>query len=304
MKKTNNGKHTHENPREDSIETIALYRDIINAANILIWRTDAGGRFTFLNPAWEKSYGYKAEEMLGRNFSDFQVPEAAGYYINEFRNCLIGESVIGHEISFYSKKGSEINLVINLVPLHDDKGSVIGTQGVAYDITERNHADELLQYISAKDELTGLYNLHTFLSMTEQQMKAANRERKEMLVIYIGVDDMQSINDEYGFDTGDQILIDTADILSKTFREADVLSRTGGDEFVVSTLVSSRDTEGMIMKRLKENLKKYNAGKNGPPRLSLSFGTAFNDPENSVFINEVLSDAESKMYEYKKSKQR
>ncbi|MBI4847926.1 MAG: diguanylate cyclase [Nitrospirae bacterium] len=301
MKKTNNGKHIPENPQEDPMETIALYRDIVNAANILIWRTDAGGRFTFLNPAWEKGYGHKAEEMLGRNFSDFQVPEAAGDYINEFRNCLIGETVTGHETSFYSKKGNEINLVINLVPLYD-KGTVIGTQGVAFDITERSHADELLQYISAKDELTGLYNLHTFLSMTEQQMKAANRERKEMLVIYIGVDDMQSINDEYGFDTGDQILIDTADILRKTFREADVLSRTGGDEFVVSTLVSSKDTEGMIMTRLKENIVKYNAEISGPPRLSLSFGTAFNDPENSVFINEVLSDAESKMYEYKKSK--
>jgi len=302
MKKTKDKNLFIESPEEDSLKTIALYRDIVNAANILIWRTDTGGRFTFLNPAWEKIYGYKTEDMLGKPFSDFQIPEAAEFYINEFRNCLIGESVIGHETTFFSKKGQEAHLVINMIPLYDSKGIIIGTQGVAYDITERKHADELLQYISAKDELTGLYNLHTFLSMTEQQIKTAHREKKEMLIIYIGVDHMQSINDEHGYDAGNQRLVDIANILRKTFREADILARIGGDEFVISTLVFTRNTEEMIMRRLKENLDMYNANKSGSFMLSLSFGTSFNNPEHAVSIDEALSNAELKMYEHKKRK--
>lgn len=302
MKKTKDKNVFIESPEEDSLKTIALYRDIVNAANILIWRTDAGGRFTFLNPAWEKNYGYKTEDMLGKPFSDFQIPEAAEFYINEFRNCLIGESVIGHETTFFSKKGPEVHLVINMIPLYDGKGIIIGTQGVAYDITERKHADELLQYISAKDELTGLYNLHTFLSMTEQQIKTAHREKKEMLIIYIGVDHMQSINDELGYDAGNQRLIDIANILRKTFREADILARIGGDEFVISTLVFTRNTEEMIMRRLKQNLDMYNANKSGSFTLSLSFGSSFNNPEHAVSIDEMLSNAELKMYEHKKRK--
>ena len=281
-----------------------LYRDIVNTANILIWRTDRGGQFTFLNPAWEKSYGYKAEDMLGKPFSDFQVPEAAEFYINEFRNCLIGESVIGHETTFFSKNGNDVHLVINMTPIYDDEGTVIGTQGVAYDITERKHADELLQYISAKDELTGLYNLHTFLSMTEQQIKAANREKKGILIIYIGVDNMRTINDELGYETGNQRLVDIANILRKTFREADILARIGGDEFVVSTLVFSRNTEAMIMRRLKEKIDMYNANKTGSSIVSMSFGTSFNNPDLTVAIDEMLSNAESKMYEHKKIKKR
>jgi diguanylate cyclase (GGDEF)-like protein/PAS domain S-box-containing protein len=280
----------------------ALYKDIIVSTNTLIWRTDTEGRFTFLNPAWEKSYGYKTEEMQGRPFSEFQVSEAAEHYVSAFRNCLIGESIIGHETTYYAKNGNERYLEINMIPLHDSKGAIVGTQGTAFDITERRHADELLQYISAKDELTGLYNLHTFLSMTEQQVKTANREKKQMLIIYAGVDGMQVVNDDYGREAGDKLLVDIANILRKTFREADIPARTGGDEFVISTLVSSGEGEKLIMARLEENIASYNGEKGNTVKLSLSFGSSFYDPKEPVSVEEVLSRADEKMHENKRSR--
>ena len=279
-------------------QACTLYRDIVEATHTLIWRTDAEGRITFLNPAWEESSGYSVSEMVGRPFSDFQVPGSEGHYISAFRNCLIGESVIGHETTFSSKNGDEVYLSINMIPLYNGK-RIIGTQGTAHDITERRHADELLQYISAKDELTGLYNLHTFLSMTEHQIKTAEREKKEILIIYAGVDGMQLINDVHGREKGDRILIDAANILRKTFREADVFARSGADEFVISTLVSSKNTEEMIMSRFEANIDAYNAEKTGFNRLSLSIGSAFYNPGRNVSIHDALSKADEKMHECK-----
>ena len=297
------GKNNKLRPTDMNQEDInVLYRDIVDSTNTLIWRTNAEGRFTFLNPAWEKVYGYKAEEMLGRPFSEFQVPEAAEHYINAFRNCLVGESIIGHETTFFSKNSDEVCMAINMIPLYDSEGAVTGTQGTAFDITERKHADELLQYISAKDELTGLYNLHTFLSMTEQQIKSAIREKKEMLIIYAGVDGMQEINDIQGREAGDQVLIDTANVLRKTFREADILARTGGDEFVVSTLVSAKDHVSLIIDRLHENIEAYNVDKSGSLKMSVSFGSSFYNPEGHGSIEDSLSKADENMYEDKKSK--
>ncbi|MEW6601986.1 MAG: diguanylate cyclase [Nitrospirota bacterium] len=297
----NNGGNTRKKRTQDMD---ALYRDIVDSTNTLIWRTDTEGRFTFLNPSWEKNYGHKIKDMIGKPFSDFQVREAAEHYINAFRNCLIGESVIGHETTCFSKSGDEVDLAINMIPLYDSEGSVIGTQGTAFDITERKRADELLQYISAKDELTGLYNLHTFISMTEQQIKTANREKKQMLIIYGGVDGMRAINDDHGRETGDKVLVDAANILRKTFREADILARTGGDEFVISTLVASKDHDKLIMGRLKENLDIYNADKSGSLKLMLSFGSSVYDPDKPLSIEEVLSRADEKMHEHKKARKR
>lgn len=286
---------------EESQGTLALYKDIVVSTNTLIWRTDTEGRFTFLNPAW-KNYGYEIEEMLSRPFSEFQMPEAAGHYVNAFRNCLIGESIIGHETTFYSRKGDEIYLEINMIPLYDSNGSIVGTQGTAFDVTERKHADELLQYISAKDELTGLYNLHTFMSMTEQQIKSADREKKDMLIIYAGVDGMEAINADHGREAGDRMLVDVADILRKTFREADIFARTGGDEFVISTLVSSKKGKDLIMQRMNKNIAEYNARQDITVELSMSFGTSFYNPDEPQSIDEVLSSADDKMHEHKKSK--
>jgi diguanylate cyclase (GGDEF)-like protein/PAS domain S-box-containing protein len=288
-----------ENKESEQINDV--YRDIVVSTNTLIWRTDAEGRFTFLNPAWEKIYNYKTDEMLGKPFSDFQVPEAAGHYINAFRNCLIGESVIGHETTFFSKGGDKIHLAINMIPLYDDTDKIVGIQGTAFDITERKHADDILQYISAKDELTGLYNLHTFLSMTEHQIKTAHREKKDILIIYTGLQNIKKTTEEHGDEAGDQVIIDAANIFRKTFREADVLARTGDSEFVTSTLVLSRDGEKLILSRLQKNIDEYNKDKNGSLKLSMSFGTSFYDPENPVSINALLSTADDEMYKNKYS---
>lgn len=293
---------TGHDKSEESGKAADLYRDIVVSTNTLIWRTDTEGRFTFLNPAWEINCGYKVKEMQGRPFSEFQIPESAEHYINAFRNCLIGESIIGHETSYFSKNGSEIHLVINMTPLYDSSGTVIGTQGTAHDVTEQKHADKLLQYISAKDELTGLYNLHTFLSMTEQQIKTAAREKKEMLIIYTGVDDVESIRTIHDDETVNRVLIDTSNILRKTFRETDVLAHTGGEEFLISTLVSSKNTEEMILSRLQDNINTYNADKSSALKLSLSFGTAFYDPEHPVPIENVLTEADERMHENRQSK--
>jgi diguanylate cyclase (GGDEF)-like protein/PAS domain S-box-containing protein len=294
----------NNNQTEESVAALTIYRDIVVSTNTLIWRTDGEGRFTYLNPAWGQSCGYALEEMLGRPFSEFQVPEAAEHYINAFRNCLIGEPIIGHETTYFSKNGEEVHLAINMVPVYDNKGDIVGTQGTAYDVTERRHADELLQYLSAKDELTGLYNLHTFLSMTEQQIKTAGRDKKKLMIIYAGIDGMQAVNEEHGQISGDQLIIVTANILRKTFREADILARTGGDEFVISTLVLSKDTEKMIMDRLNENLDAYNVDQDDSLKIELSYGTAFYHPGKSVSFNDVLSYADEKMYEHKQSKNR
>ena len=140
------------------------------------------------------------------------------------------------------------------------------------------------------------------MSMTEQQIKSALREKKAMLIIYAGVDGMEAINDIKGRESGDSVLVDVADILRKTFREADILARSGGDEFVISTLVSSKDHDKLIMDRLNASIDEYNAGKKDDILLSVSFGGAIYDPENPSSINEVLSQADENMHDVKDSK--
>ncbi|MFZ5571912.1 MAG: PAS domain-containing protein, partial [Thermodesulfobacteriota bacterium] len=123
----------------------ALYHDMVETSQDLIWRCDAEGRYTYLNPAWEQVLGYQLDEMLGKRFSDFQRPEMAARDQELFSRLMQGNSVKGYESIHIGKSGKEIHLVFNAKFLTDENGTACGTHGTAYDITERKQAEEALR---------------------------------------------------------------------------------------------------------------------------------------------------------------
>ncbi len=161
--------------------------------------------------------------------------------------------------------------------------------------------EEALLVLALTDELTGLYNRRRFFVLIEQYLKVAIRTKKRLLLLFIDMDDLKWINDHYGHNEGDQALIDLAEILKKTFRESDIIARIGGDEFGV--LVESTDEQDeIIIDRLYENLKGYNAKESRRYTLSISMGTAHFDPEYPIAIDELLSKADALMYAQKRKK--
>jgi len=121
------------------------YKDLANTSHSLIWTCDIQGKFTYLNPAWEFTHGYKIEEMLGKTFSDFQRPEISERDMVEFTRHLAGGSVRNYETTHIIKGGAEISLVFNAIPLKDLAGNITGTQGTAFDITDRVKNEKLLE---------------------------------------------------------------------------------------------------------------------------------------------------------------
>jgi diguanylate cyclase (GGDEF)-like protein len=113
------------------------------------------------------------------------------------------------------------------------------------------------------------------------------------------MDNLKWINDHHGHNEGDQALIGLANILKKTFRESDIIARIGGDEFVV--LSESADENGeILMTRLVENIRDYNAKVSQDYVLSISVGAAHFDPEYPISIDKLLSKADALMYAQKR----
>src|SRR4030042_1531221 len=175
---------------------------------------------------------------------------------------------------------------------------------IRFDKMMRDHrGEEALLALSLRDELTGLYNRRRFFILTEQYLKVAVRTKKRLLFLFIDMDNLKWINDHHGHNEGDQALIELANILKKTFRESDIIARIGGDEFVV--LSESTDEKGeIVMTRLYESIRDYNA--KGPRRyqLSISVGAAQFDPENPILIDELLSKADYSMYAQKRKRRK
>ena len=161
--------------------------------------------------------------------------------------------------------------------------------------------EEALLALSLTDELTDLYNRRRFFVLAEQYLKVAIRTKKKLLLLYLDMDDLKSINDHCGHNEGDQALIALGSILKKTFRESDIIARIGGDEFVV-LLECTDDNGGILITRLYENIGVYNAKVSQEYKLSVSVGAAQFDPEYPTSIDELLSKADALMYAQKRER--
>ncbi len=143
-----------------------------------------------------------------------------------------------------------------VVPQIDDAGNLIGIFGVGRDITERKHADEMIQHLAYYDVLTGLPNrtlLHDRLQQAVFKAKSGNRP---LVLLVMDLDRFKEINNTLGHHSGDIILRQIGDRLRNALPETAVLARTGGDEFAV--VLPDIDTEGAnriadsFIKSLKE----------------------------------------------------
>jgi len=152
-----------------------------------------------------------------------------------------------------------------------------------------------------QDELTGLYNRRGFLEFSTKQLRLSVRDEKDLVLLYIDLDNMKMVNDSFGHENGDNLLKDTADILRKALRETDILARMGGDEFVALALGAAPEYTGIIVTRLMRCVQDYNQSAQRPFNISLSLGIASFDPRNPVTIEELLMRADQAMYMDKRS---
>ncbi|GIW79966.1 MAG: hypothetical protein KatS3mg105_1773 [Gemmatales bacterium] len=148
------------------------------------------------------------------------------------------------------------------------------------------------------DDLTGLNQRKSFTLLAEKQMEAAKRSDKGLLLFFADLDGLKDINDEFGHPVGDEALKATADILRETLRSSDIIARIGGDEFVA--LVADAEDPEYISKRLRQKIDEYNAETDRPFRLSISWGAVRYCPERHASLDELVAEADQKMYEQKR----
>ncbi len=197
---------TERRKAEDALRrSEALYHDLAETSQDMIWQCDIEGRYTYLNPAWEAVLGYKVEEMLGKKFTDFQTPEDAEKDLKEFARLMGGGMVKGYESIHIRKNGTVAYLIFNAKNVTNEQGSIIGTRGTAYDITDRKRVErEREQYVRFFQTSTDIMViadpngafLRTNPACTDLLGYSANELLAKPFVDFIHPDDKQPTLDE------------------------------------------------------------------------------------------------------------
>jgi two-component system, cell cycle response regulator len=165
---------------------------------------------------------------------------------------------------------------------------------------ERHRIREQLRQGAVTDELTGLKNRGGFDSLAEHTLKIATRKRQRLVLLFVDLDSMKSINDSMGHAEGDAALIDVAGLLKETYRDSDLVGRVGGDEFsVLLTGASDREAQRSVQ-RLQKAVEGHNRTANRPYELSLSIGMAAFSPDAPCSVADLMNKADESMYEAKR----
>lgn len=260
---------------------------------------DHSGACTYLNDAYAKIFGYtNPARLIGSSWEMF-------FYDDELSR--LKEQIMPAVWRDGSWRGEAIGLKVNggTLPLEISISSVDGggLVQVVRDITERKNLEDTLRNTSLKDDLTGLFNRRGLLKQAAPYFDFARRQKESLLLLFIDLDGMKRINDEFGHNEGDNALIQTAEILNRTFRSSDIIARLGGDEFTVLVTDLNADKDDAIT-RLNDNLKAYNAAETRGIKLSFSIGVAQLEPERMTCFEELLEQADQAMYEQKRMKRR
>jgi diguanylate cyclase (GGDEF)-like protein len=159
--------------------------------------------------------------------------------------------------------------------------------------------EEEIQGLSLRDELTGLYNLRGFRLLADQALRLASRSQTPFSVLFVDVDRLKQINDTLGHAVGSALLMETAGLLTTSFRETDVIARIGGDEFAVAGQFSQ---SGILTaaQRLEDQASATLVEATGGKPLSISIGYATNGEQRRLSLQELLDEADANMYDHKR----
>lgn len=249
--------------------------------------------------------GWNRKEMLGKSISTIMPPR-----IREMHQSFLPEVLQGGRGATFGKRIETailyrdefevpVELAVTLTQVGDRRELTL----FLHDITERKNYEAQLHHMSISDELTGLFNRRGFMALADKHLKMAQRRGENVFLLYADFDNMKWINDHLGHATGDNALVETAVILKNTFRQADLIGRVGGDEFIM-LMSESMDSRGeeIVVQRLEQEIHKANSRANRKYKVLLSLGTVHYDHQEPATIDQLMRQADQLMYESKRRK--
>ncbi len=195
--------------------------------------TDRELNIVEINDSFTRITGYSREDVIGQRPNI----QASGQHDEAFY-AQMWESIdtYGHwvgEIWDRRKNGEVYPEMLTISTVKNEQGEVVSYVGVFSDITHIKHHQKQLEQAAHYDALTGIPNRLLLAKLMKQALAHAKRSNTLMAVCYLDLDGFKPINDSFGHDTGDRILIEVARRIEKEIRGDDTVARLGGDEFVI-----------------------------------------------------------------------
>ncbi|MDE0854535.1 MAG: PAS domain S-box protein, partial [Nevskia sp.] len=247
----------HADKLQRATQMNTLRQSILDCLPFSIIATSTDGVVLTVNPAAERLLGFPRQELVGQSAllihdarelarRASELSQQVGVRIPANFQVIVAsgsqDAADEREWTYICKDGRRLPVNVAITAMRDDSGRVNGFLKVAYDITQRKHAEAFIRHMAHHDALTGLPNRVLLLDRLDMAIRQAQRHDGQLAVLMLDLDHFKRVNDLLGHPIGDQLLLTISNRLKRCVREIDTVARLGGDEFVlVLTEVRQRD---------------------------------------------------------------
>jgi diguanylate cyclase (GGDEF)-like protein len=262
---------------------------LVDQLPAIIWTTDKELQITSCGGLSFVPYDREPHEFIGMTLNDyFGSGNTAVLYIPEYHQVLRGAP-----LGFDAHHNGRV-FAVKVRPLLDEQSTVIGTVGVALDVTDQKASEESLKYLATHDSLTDLANYRALLSSFDAELQRSDRTGRPFTALLLDVDGLKNINDRHGHLIGSKALCRLANVLKRTCRSIDTVARYGGDEFAVLLVETDEVAARRVAQRIKDGLAKDKED----PHITASVGIAVY-PRDGYTVENLLAGADRMLYRNK-----
>jgi len=278
----------------------------LNSIGDAVITTDIHGHVQLLNPIAEMLTGWSQHEAAGKPLDEvfYIVNQATRQPIENPAYRAISEGAIvglsNHSV-LISRNNIEYSIEDSAAPIRDSAGNILGCVLVFHNITEKYQLLERMSWQVGHDTLTHLPNRTLLTDRIGQAIAHAEQQDQLLPVCFMDLDGFKAVNDQYGHDLGDKLLIEVARRLTNAVRVVDTVSRLGGDEFVLLlNEIHTMDEVDLLLSRiLDEMARPFRIGEE-TLMISASIGATIY-PFDASDTDTLLRHADQAMYQAKQS---
>jgi diguanylate cyclase (GGDEF)-like protein/PAS domain S-box-containing protein len=308
--------------RKKAEELVAYHANILENVNDVIIDTDANFNIRYWNQAAEHTFGWKAEEVLGKPAAEvLRTAFREGEREESIRQIKQTGTWKG-EVTQFTKDEQAVIIDANIMTVKDQMGNVTGYVSANRDISKRKQMEERLrqsvaateaanlelqqalereQNLSRTDSLTGLFNRRHFFTLAEQELKVAKRYGAPMSIAIFDLDHFKLVNDRWGHQVGDEVLKHISRLVQSQLREADILARYGGEEFILLMPNSNAKEAEQVSERIRTSINTYRIEQASTvQKITVSIGVAelISTIES---LDHLIRQADTALYDAKKA---
>nr|WP_320116552.1 EAL domain-containing protein [uncultured Desulfuromonas sp.] len=286
---------------DSQTKQLRIYEKIFCHANDGIMITDPKNKIIEVNPAFSRITGYSDKEVLGRDPSVLKSAEQEPVFYEGFWDDLLNKGEWSGTFVNLRKNGEKYYQDSYAFLLRDEQGEIEHHIGVLNDITKLVEGKKRLEFMALHDALTGLPNRTYLKTQVEHAIEHSKRHGSMVALVMLDLDNFKMINDTFSHRIGDQLLKSVGNAFADVLRKTDVVSRIGGDEFIllVDDLKEEADLTA-ILKKIQSVLARPIHVEGKELHVNASMGIAV-FPDDAADYDTLMKYADTAMYHAKNS---